>query len=167
MISRYLLRNTTYICSLSQDSWSQRSIEHSIRHILSFTHALRLYYIRWMLLNSKLIWWYFQRAVCARIWYRAIFCAILHISACSPSIAEVKDPSFTSPTTTTITTYTIISASLWTSLGTLPWWRCLPFAEECWPWRVWYHCLRHNGSWRSVILHQFVLYEESYLQYWM
>ena len=90
------------------------------RRILSFTHSLRLYYIRQTLLNSKTIWWYRQHVVCARIWYCEIFCAIPYISARSLRIAYGRYSSITSSTTTTITIYTIISAPLWTSPGSFP-----------------------------------------------
>ena len=105
--------------------------KRDMRCILYFTHVLRLYSIQWTLLNSKPILWYLRRAVWARILYCAIFCAILHISACSLGISYNKCPSTTLSTTTTITTYTLISASLWTSPGPFPWWRCLTISEEC------------------------------------
>ena len=107
--------------------------KRAIRYMLSFTHTVRLYYIRRTLLNSKKIWWYQRRAVCTWIWDRAIFCAILHTSARSLRIAYRKDPSITSSTITIITIYTLISALLWTSIGPFPWWRCIPFAKECLP----------------------------------
>ena len=84
----------------------------SIRRIMSFTHALRLYSIQRTLLNSKTIWWYWCRAVCARIWYCAIFCEIQNISDRYLRIAYGKDSSTTSSTSTKTTIYTLISASL-------------------------------------------------------
>ena len=53
----------------------------AMRHILHFTHALLLYNLWRMLLTSNLIWYYHQCTVCNRIWYRAIFCAILYLYA--------------------------------------------------------------------------------------
>ena len=125
--------------------------ERAIRYILYFTHALRLYNLWQTLLTSNPIWWYRQHAVCTWILYRTIFCTILHISASSLRISYGKYPPITSSTTAVITTYTQISASLWTSLGPFPWWRCMNFSEECGPWWVWYHCLCHNDVWRSDI----------------
>ena len=104
--------------------------ERDIRRILYFTHALQLYSIRRTLLDSKPIWWYRQRTVCTWLWDCAIFCTILHISALSPRIFYCQYPPTTSPKTTTINTCTLIYASLWTSMGPLPWWKCLPFGEE-------------------------------------
>ena len=132
--------------------------KHAIRRILSFTHALWLYSIRRTLPNSKLIWWYLWGVVCACIWYRAIFCTILHIYAHSLMITYGKDPSITSLTKITIITCTLIYASLWNSPGPFTWWRCLPFSEEFWPLQVWCHCLWRNNAWRNGISHQYVLY---------
>ena len=140
--------------------------KRAIRHILSFTHALWLYNLRLTLLTSKPIWWYWRRAVCAWIWNRAMFCVILHISDPYLKIAYGKAPSITSSTTAVLTTYTLISALLWTSTETLPWWRCILFAEECQLWWVWFHCLLQNDDLRSGISQQCVLYEESSLQHW-
>ena len=118
--------------------------ERAIRRILYFTHALQLYNLRQTLLTSNMIRWYLQHAVCTQIWDHAIFCAILYISARSIMIAYGKDPSIMSLTATIFNTCTLISAWLWTSPEPFPWRRCLTFAEECQPWRVWCHWIRHN-----------------------
>ena len=120
--------------------------EHSIIHILYFTHTLRLYNLRRTLLTSKLILWYCRRAVCTRIWDHTKLCTIQYISSRYLRIAYGFDPSIMSSETPVFTTYTLISASLWTSKEPLPWWICLPFAEECQPWRVWCHWLFHNDA---------------------